>query len=332
MNAFPQLPLARLSRSGSDRNYLQRGTDADLSAVWERPGTTAIVTHRGETLASQGSLVRLHRDELPAERIDVYLGRIKDSGHDVIGAILDDAGRSWLDSRLEEATVRAGTGGLDDDIGGLDALGPVWLHLREIGAELPDTDVGLLTPLVALANWHASYGHSPRTGRPTEIRAGGWARRDPEDGSEYFPRTDPAVIVAVLATGDDGEERLLLAHNALWDSKRYSVLAGFIEAGESAEGAVVREIHEEVGVEVLEQAYAGSQPWPFPASLMLAFYARAAHAEVKVDGTEILHARWFTRAELRAGMEAGEIHVPSPVSIARALIDAWLAAGEDSQR
>lgn len=324
MKEFPVIPPGRLARTGSDRNYLQRGTSADLSAVWNRPGTTAILVHRGETLVSQGRVLRLEQRELPVQRTEVYLGRMDHDGADVLGVILDDAGRAQMDSRFEAAAARASTGGLDDDVSGVGALGPVWMHLREIGAQLSGEDVGLLTPLVALANWHSSYGYSPRTGRPTEVRAGGWARHDSEDGADFFPRTDPAVIVAVLAEGEDGQERMLLAHNSLWDSRRYSVLAGFVEAGESAEAAVTREVYEEVGVRVVEHSYAGSQPWPFPGSLMLAFYARAEHTEVRVDGSEILDARWFTRDELRAGIESEEIQVPSAVSIARALIDGWL--------
>lgn len=326
MKDYPAIAPGRLGRTGSDRNYLQRGHGADLSTVWDRPGTTAMVVHRGETLVSQGHAMRLNRAELPEERTEIYLGRMHSDDTDVIGVVLSDTDRAWLDTRFEETAARESTGGLDDDIRGLNALGPNWLHLREIGAQLTGEDVGLLTPLVALANWHASYGHSPRSGRVTEIRDGGWSRRDPVDGSEFFPRTDPAVIVAVISTDNDGVERILLAHNSLWDNNRYSVLAGFVEAGESVEAAVAREIFEEVGVEILDQHYAGSQPWPFPRSLMLGFYARAEYCPVQVDGDEIVDARWFTRAELEAGIDSGELLVPSEVSIARSLMDGWLLA------
>jgi NAD+ diphosphatase len=143
-------------------------------------------------------------------------------------------------------------------------------------------------------------------------------RRCPEDGSEHFPRTDPAMIVLVT----DGGDRALLGRQAVWPAGRYSTLAGFVEPGESAEQAVVREVKEETGVDVREVRYSSSQPWPFPASLMLGFTATCDPGAVPEpqDG-ELEDARWFTRDELRDGSAM----LPTPVSIAYKLITDWLA-------
>ena len=148
----------------------------------------------------------------------------------------------------------------------------------------------------------------------------GHARHCPVDGSEHFPRIDPAVIMLVT----DDEDRCLLAHNRMWPPRRVSILAGFVEAGESAEQAVAREVREETGVEVAEISYLGSQPWPMPQSLMLGFRAQAQpRQEIRVDGTEIAEARWFSRTELGEAAATGEVLLPPPVSIAHQIIRTW---------
>lgn len=202
--------------------------------------------------------------------------------------------------------------------------------LRDIGALLSDREAGLLTQAVALSNWHATHGYSPRTGEPTSVTEAGWSRTT-ADGAQVWPRTDPAVIVLVH-DGVPGEEgRCLLGHNAGWTNprwaQRYSCLAGFVEPGESAEAAVVREVAEETGVPVRQVSYVASQPWPFPASLMLGFHALAdPSSEIKVDPSEISDARWFTRAEIRQQLSAGgaDVTLPMYLSIAYFLIDRWL--------
>jgi NAD+ diphosphatase len=156
-------------------------------------------------------------------------------------------------------------------------------------------------------------------GAPTTIERAGWVQRDPDSGSEVFPRTDPAVIMLV----HDGGDRCVLGRQAVWPPGRFSILAGFVEPGESAEAAVAREVAEEVGIAVTDVRYVASQPWPFPQSLMLGFVARATEEELKIDHDEIEEARWFSREELRTG--TGPQALPPTVSIARHILDRWVA-------
>jgi NAD+ diphosphatase len=190
--------------------------------------------------------------------------------------------------------------------------------LREVGALLDDRDAGLLVHAVGLTNWHATHPHCARCGAPTVVAKGGSIRRCTADGSEHFPRTDPAVIMLVT----DGADRCVLGRQAIWPAGRFSTLAGFVEPGESAEQAVVREVQEETGLVVRDVVYRGSQPWPFPASLMLGFRAvcDGDDSPVPRDG-ELEDARWFTREELRT--QKGAL-LPTPVSIAWRLITDWL--------
>jgi NAD+ diphosphatase len=194
-----------------------------------------------------------------------------------------------------------------------------WAGLRELGAELDDLEAGLLAQAVAILQWHDRHRFSPLTGAATTIEQAGWVQRDPTDGTVFFPRTDPAVIMLV----HDGADRLVLGRQAAWPPGRFSILAGFVEPGESAEAAVAREVAEEVGLRVTDVRYVGSQPWPFPQSLMLGFVARVEGSdELVVDPTEIEEAHWFTREQLRAG--EGPAALPPPVSIARHIIDRWV--------
>jgi NAD+ diphosphatase len=194
-----------------------------------------------------------------------------------------------------------------------------WATLRQVGAVLDDRDAGLLTESVAVLGWHATHRRCPRCGTPTEPVEAGWSRLCPGDGTGHYPRTDPAVIMSVL----DDDDRLLLGHQPSWPERRYSTLAGFVEPGESLEAAVRREVAEEVGVVVGDVQYLGSQPWPFPASLMLGFTARALDPTLRIDGVEIADARWFAREELAAAARSGEILLPPGISIARRLVEHW---------
>lgn len=198
-----------------------------------------------------------------------------------------------------------------------------WADLRMSGSSLDATDAGLMVAAVALDNWSRSQRFCSRCGGDLEWNDAGWSRRCRVDGSTHFPRTDPAVIVLVR----DEEDRALLGRQVRWEPTWFSTLAGFVEAGESAEAAVRREVREESGVRIGDHAadlvYLGSQPWPFPASLMLGYHAWAVDSDVSVDGDEIAEARWFTREQLATACESGWVSLPPAVSIARKLIERW---------
>ncbi len=198
--------------------------------------------------------------------------------------------------------------------------------LRQVGAQLADRDAGAFTTALAVANWHRSHRFCPRCGEPTVPDMAGWIRRCPADGSEHYPRTDPAVIMSVI----DDEDRLLLAHGRAFRASGMSVLAGFVEPGESLADAVVREVAEEVGVTVTDVTYLGDQPWPFPASLMVGFTARALGTELVLQDEEIDVARWFTRDELVAAIADETVRIPPRLSIARRLIEHWFGGPIDA--
>ncbi|GGM42076.1 NADH pyrophosphatase [Longimycelium tulufanense] len=207
-----------------------------------------------------------------------------------------------------------------------------WADLRIAGALLNDTDAGLMTSAVALLNWHDAAGFCAVCGTPTHREKAGWARQCPGCGREEYPRTDPAVICLVHDEEGVNGEHVLLARQPVWPPERYSILAGFVEAGESLEACVVREIAEEVGLTVHGVRYLASQPWPFPRSLMLGFTAVASrHAPLRLADGEIEDARWVHRDEVRAVLREGGrvpgVRVPGMSSIAGKIVAAWAQAG-----
>jgi NAD+ diphosphatase len=231
-----------------------------------------------------------------------------------------DAGRLAL--YLGEAGGTSYVGVVADDLADAVADDPTWRTLRQVGVDLDELGASAFATTLALANWHRSHGHCPRCGTPTEPVLAGWIRRCPSDASEHYPRTDMAVIMAVV----DADDRILLARGKGFRGNGMSVLAGFVEPGESLEEAVAREVREEAGVEVREPRYASSQPWPFPSSLMLGFFADYSGGEPSVGDQELEDVRWFSRDELleaRSGSLDG-LGLPPPIAIARRLIDTWL--------
>jgi NAD+ diphosphatase len=305
--------LPPLSRSTLDRAGLRR-TDPDwLAGAWKEGRLLPVDPATGTALVREGpvpSLVLLETD-----------------GADASAAL-------FLGVEPDGVAVFALAGPLPP----LPDTRPA--GLRDLGERLSDRDAGLFTTALALANWHARHPYSSVTGLPTTVRDAGWSRVDAQ-GHQLWPRTDPAMIVLVHdgVAGPDG--RCLLGNNSTWPKRpgvrRFSCLAGYVEPGESAEAAVAREVFEEVGVRLAAIEYVASQPWPFPGSLMLGFSAEAAAGSaVRVDGEEIVFARWFTRREIAAVMagemvDAGATHdeperasLPMAASIAYFLISRWL--------
>ena len=196
--------------------------------------------------------------------------------------------------------------------------------LRDAAAELPADEAALAAYAAALLAWHRRHGFCANCGAATNIVDAGHERRCPVCDAHHFPRTDPVVIVRV----SDDAGRLLLGRSRHWPPHRYSLLAGFVEPGETLEDAVRREVLEESAIELAEVRYLASQPWPFPSSLMLGFEARAEPGEPRAADDELEDVRWFERSEVEAAAAGrAELQLAPPYAIARRLIDAWLAAG-----
>ena len=203
-----------------------------------------------------------------------------------------------------------------------------YLTLREIGGLISEFEMEISLHAIALANWHKSHTHCARCGAPTSVAQGGAIRTCDKDKSEHYPRTDSAVIVLVR----DKDDRILLGHQPIWPEGRFSCFAGFLEPGETFEQCVQREVLEESGVLVREISYLGSQPWPFPASIMISFDAVTDAPEIaRPDGQEITEVKWFSRAEVKAQSDAGTLLLPPTMSVARKMIDRWFAQGAEGQ-
>jgi NAD+ diphosphatase len=223
-------------------------------------------------------------------------------------AAIDDADDA-LASRAWASAVESSTAG-------------TFVELRPIAARLSAFDLAILAHARAMVWWHARHRFCGVCGAPTESREAGHvlACTRAECGAMHHPRTDPAVIVRIMH-GDV----CLLANQTTWMPEMYSTLAGFVEPGESLEEAVRREVMEEAGVRLTTIRYHSSQPWPYPSSQMIAFVAEAASRELRVDGDELRDARWFARDELKDAVARGEVRLPTAASVARRLVDEWLA-------
>jgi NAD+ diphosphatase len=312
-------PLGRLalSRSTVDRATERREDNAWIERAWADPSTRVLVIQDGRALARDAGdgyeLLLIPSAEAPA------------GTRFLLGVDDDDVAYFGVSGELAEQRAAAAEGrdpgvGARGESGRRDGEGFEPVALRQVGALLSDRDAGLLTHAVALAYWHDSHTHCPRCGTPTVPAPAGHQATCPKDGSQHFPRIDPAVIMLVI----DPEDRCLLARNATWPERRMSVLAGFVEPGESLEHAVAREVAEETSIRVGQIEYLGSQPWPMPRSLMLGFRSVAPGGQqIRVDEEEIVEARWFTRTELRAAIDAGELAIAPTSSIARRLIEYW---------
>ena len=198
--------------------------------------------------------------------------------------------------------------------------------LREVGSFLSARDIGLAVHAQGLANWHKKHPRCAVCGEKTLVALAGSIRRCPVDQSEHYPRTDSAIIVLVK----DQADRILLGRQKVWPKHRFSTFAGFVEPGESFENCVTREVMEEAGVELTQINYLGSQPWPFPASLMIAFEAITNTPELaRPDGEEIEEIRWFTRSDMKNAIADKSLILPLEISVARQMIKAWYGENAD---
>ncbi len=231
------------------------------------------------------------------------------------------AGEAAVDG-AGEGPGAAATGGFED--------------LRRVGRLLPDDEAAVLAYARGMMHWHRRQNFCTDCGAPTMAADAGHVHSctNSDCGKSHFPRTDPAVIMLVTHRGGDGVERCLLGRSHRWEIPMFSTLAGFVEPGENLEEAVVREVYEEAGVRVSEVTYRGSQPWPFPQSLMLGFWARAEDTALALDADELREARWFSRGELDVFGEfygeddSNRPRLPRMDSISRRLIEDWRDLGD----
>jgi NAD+ diphosphatase len=303
-----------LSRVGADRADQVR-TDVEAATAGWAEAALLRLDSRNQVLVANGRVVLGRAKTLavkpPADA--VFLGRIEDGRH------------VWA--------VRGPLEAPEDPDLAADVDAQV-ADLRRAGQLFDDISAQLVSSAVALLNWHENARFSAVDGSPTKPVRGGWSRVNPVTGHEEFPRIDPAVICLVHNGGD----RAVLARQTVWPERMFSLLAGFVEAGESFESCVAREICEEIGLTVRDVRYLGSQPWPFPRSLMVGFHAIGdPDQEFSFNDGEIAEAAWFTRDEVRAALAVGDwtsasaseskLLLPGSVSIARVIIESWAALG-----
>lgn len=286
-------PPHRYAGCGFDRAAPRRKDEAWLAQRRTDPDTLVVLTHELKAVVADDERPRLHVARLA--ELDL--------------ALPDDA--PLLGERRERALFAL-------EIDAAHPLAARAVDVREVGPHLSAEEAGLAAYARALAFWHAGHGFCSRCGAPSRVTEGGHARHCDACGRTTFPRTDPAVIVLVHA-----DDHCLLGRSPRFPSNMYSTLAGFVEPGESLEDTVRREIFEEAGVVVTDIGYRSSQPWPFPASLMVGFHARAAERTLVIDEEELADARWFHKDEL-LDPERRPISLPRPDSIARYLIESWL--------
>ncbi len=296
---FPHLSLAA---DPHDRVGEHRTDDDWLERAWADP-TSRVLVVAGSRVRPVGDAVPwVPSAEAPASGTRVLLG--------------ERDGRVWFALVVDAGHLEDGS-----------AEGEGWVGIRDLLPHLAGNGVEqapLVFHAIGLAEWLFATRHCPRCGGRLEPRLAGHELECVDCHRRQFPRTDPAVIMAIT-DGEPGadDEALLLGRQDAWPSGRYSTLAGFLEPGETLEDAVRREVREETGVAVGAVTYFGNQPWPLPASLMLGFRGRAVSREIHVDGLEMQDARWFTRDDMRREAEAGSLVLPAGVSISRSLVEDW---------
>lgn len=308
-------PATALSGARLDRAAKLRTDPRKVAGLRRDPAARSVFAHDDAVLVSQDgrTLARFAVPEAP-RHVPLLLGL--EPGRALFGVEL-----AWLDDRERKGLVERSQ------------LRP----LREAALTLDPDEGGIAAYLVALANWHRHHSHCANCGAPTDVTEAGLARHCPRCGRSHFPRTDPVVIMLV-----EHEGRLLLGRRPVWPPGRYSLLAGFVAPGETPEEAVAREVREESGIEVSDARYVAAQPWPFPASLMLGYTARAGGGVPRCADGELDDVRWFAREDVQAASATdadwssepdgkAALLLPPSISIARSLIDWWLAESSTRQ-
>lgn len=292
------LPLAQ---SAIDRDYLLREEPEIISKLLDDSATRILPIHRGKVLLNGQALRLATRAQITTPELLVYLGKSSEASAD------EPVGTPLLLAVVDDANARA----LEPDEDN-------WHVLRRSGFGLSARDAGMYVQALSIANWHVSNKFCPTCGAETVVAKAGWTRKCVRDEKELYPRTDPAVIVSML----DDNDRILLGSQGVWEENRWSVLAGYVEPGESLNASVEREMFEEAGVRVSDIEYLGSQGWPYPHSLMMAFTARVRGDQKHLaDGVEIAKLRWFSREDI--DNEKDSILFPGPLTIARAMLEHW---------
>lgn len=287
-----KLPLAAAE---VDRSAHLRSDEAYLQSSWPN---ALVLQFSSEKFASQSNQLTFVKGASLGEydsQIDYFLG-VKD-------------GENFFLRHLNDETLTS-----------------EFKSLRAIGSFLSPRDIGLAVHAQGLANWHSKHTRCSLCGGPTVVVLAGAVRRCPADQSEHYPRTDSAIIVLIK----NDKDQILLGRQKVWPKYRFSTFAGFVEPGESFEHCVIREVREEAGVELIKINYLGSQPWPFPASLMIAFEAITNTPELaRPDGDEIEEIRWFSREEMKSAILDKSLILPFEISVARQMINAWYGDGAD---
>lgn len=269
---------------------------------------------------------------LPLWRLSVLVReesspRLAWARNDLIDSMNPETGPVFLGLRDDVAHFALDLSELSEPEESLGVAGTAkFSELRAIAGQLAPGDAGIAAQARHLIDWHARHRYCPACGSKTGAKDAGHARLCTNSGCarEHFPRTDPVVIMLAIREG-----HCLLGRQGSWPSPFFSALAGFVEPGETLEEAVRREVHEEAGIEIGAVHYQASQPWRFPASLMLGCRAEATSVAIHVDGAELEDARWFSRAQVQEALEGptAELAVPPPLAIAHQLIGAWAREG-----